>query len=141
MESLEEELRLLYVAATRAKDKLVLVYPGQGLFHNAQGWGANHQGGLTSFVRALPPEIIEYRSTGSSSYTPYRAPFPPGIIPDTPEAPPADQSALKPGDRINHPAFGAGVIARFLGEDRVEVIFRDRGLKLLHLGYTSLEKV
>jgi DNA helicase-2/ATP-dependent DNA helicase PcrA len=141
MESLEEELRLLYVAATRAKDKLVLVYPGQGLFRNGQGWSANHQGGLTSFVRALPPEVIEYRSTGSSSYTSYRASFSPGIIPDTPGTPPADQSALKPGDRINHPAFGAGVIARFLSEDRVEVIFRDRGLKLLHLGYTSLEKV
>ncbi len=140
-ESLEEELRLLYVAATRAKDKLVLVYPGQGLFPNSQGWSANHQGGLTSFVRALPPEVIEYRSTGSTPYTSHRASFTPGIVPDTPEIPPADQSALKPGDRINHPAFGAGVIARFLSEDRVEVIFRDRGLKLLHLGYTSLEKV
>jgi len=141
MESLEEELRLLYVAATRAKDKLILVYPGQGLFYNAQGWGANNQGGLTSFVRALPSEVIEYRSTQSSSHSPYRAPFQPGVITDTPESPSEGQSVLKPGDRIHHPAFGAGVIARFLSEDRVEVIFRDRGLKLLHLGYTSLEKV
>ncbi|UCE35664.1 MAG: ATP-dependent helicase [Deltaproteobacteria bacterium] len=141
MDSLEEELRLLYVAATRAKDKLVLVYPGQGLFHNAQGWGTSNQGGLTSFVRALPPEVIEYRSTRSSSYSPYRAPFPPGVITDTSDSPSEGQSVLKPGDRIHHPAFGAGVIARFLSEEKVEVIFRDRGLKLLHLGYTSLEKV
>jgi hypothetical protein len=52
-----------------------------------------------------------------------------------------DSSGLKPGDRVNHPAFGKGVIAKFLDEDRVEVIFQDRGLKLLHLGYTSLEKI
>jgi anti-sigma regulatory factor (Ser/Thr protein kinase) len=57
------------------------------------------------------------------------------------DPPATDSSGLKPGNRVNHPAFGTGVIARFLDEDRVEVIFKDRGIKLLHLGYTSLEKI
>jgi len=52
-----------------------------------------------------------------------------------------DPSSLKPGDKITHPAFGPGVIAKFLGEEKVEVIFRDWGVKLLHLGYTTLEKI
>jgi hypothetical protein len=53
----------------------------------------------------------------------------------------ADSTALKQGDRVNHPAFGRGVIAKFMGDDKVEVIFKDNGIKLLHLGYTSLEKI
>jgi hypothetical protein len=52
-----------------------------------------------------------------------------------------DSTALKQGDRVNHPAFGIGVIAKFMGDDKVEVIFKDKGIKLLHLGYTSLEKI
>jgi len=162
MESLEEELRLLYVAATRAKDRLFMVYPGQEVMHNSGGWKGNYKGGLSSFISALPQDVIEHRSF-VSSYPPAIAtlatisPTPvmherAGVFPDNAmlKATPftksmdplaTDSSGLKPGDRVNHPAFGTGVIAKFLGEDRVEVIFKDRGLKLLHLGYTSLEKI
>ena len=156
-ESLEEELRLLYVAATRAKDKLIMVYPGQGLVGNSEGWIGNYKRGLSSFIRALPQDVIEHQPF-MSSYPPASTPFiaamhgRAGVGPDNAilrsrpftksmEPPAADSSGLKPGDRINHPAFGTGVIAKFLDEDRVEVIFKDRGIKLLHLGYTSLEKI
>ena len=97
--------------------------------------------GLSSFIKALPGDVIEHRSF-MSPYIPHgnepissmvRAPSSGSSI--------ADPSKLKPGDRVNHPAFGTGVIAKFLGENRVEVIFKDRGIKLLHLGYTSLEKI
>jgi len=139
--SLEEELRLLYVASTRAKDKLILVYPGRGLAQTPQGWSGNYQGGLSSFVRALPPEVIEHRSAWSSYFAPDNVVSSSHMSMNSGEQSAADSSGLRPGDRINHPAFGAGVIARFLSEDRVEVVFKDRGLKLLHLGYTSLEKI
>ena len=48
---------------------------------------------------------------------------------------------LRAGDRVKHPAFGQGVISKILEEEKVEVLFRNFGRKLLHLGYTSLEKV
>ena len=140
-ESLEEELRLLYVAATRAKDKLVMVYPGQEAMYNSGGWKGNYRGGLSSFISALPQDVIEHRSFVSSIVSPDDPML--GSTPFAGSRDPlaAESSVLKPGDRVSHPAFGTGVIAKFLGEDRVEVIFRDRGIKLLHLGYTSLEKI
>ncbi len=140
-ESLEEELRLLYVAATRAKDKLIMVYPGQGALYNSEGWGGNYRGGLSSFIRALPQDVIEHRSIASSYISPGTRTLSSGLFAKSMDPPSGDSLGLKPGDRINHPAFGMGVVARFLGEDRVEVIFKDRGIKLLHLGYTTLEKI
>jgi hypothetical protein len=139
-----------------------MVYPGQEVMHNSGGWKGNYKGGLSSFISALPQDVIEHRSF-VSSYPPAIAtlatisPTPAmheraGVFPDnamlkstpfTKSMDPlaTDSSGLKPGDRVNHPAFGKGVIAKFLDEDRVEVIFQDRGIKLLHLGYTSLEKI
>ncbi|MEE8299817.1 MAG: ATP-dependent helicase [Desulfatiglandales bacterium] len=140
-ETLEEELRLLYVAATRAKDKLIMVYPGQGALYNSEGWGGNYRGGLSSFIRALPQDVIEHRSFASSYISPDDTTLSSGLFAKSMDPPSGDSSGLKPGDRINHPAFGIGVVARFMGEDRVEVIFKDRGIKLLHLGYTTLEKI
>ena len=140
-ESLEEELRLLYVAATRAKDKLIMVYPGHGVVCNPEGWSGSYRRGLSSFIRALPQDVIEHRPFVSSYIPSEDTALSSGLSFESMDPPGGDSAGLKPGDRINHPAFGIGVVARFLGEDRVEVIFRDRGTKLLHLGYTSLEKI
>ena len=50
-------------------------------------------------------------------------------------------AGLRAGDRVRHPAFGHGVISKLVDKEKVEVLFRDFGRKLLHLGYTSLEKI
>jgi len=42
---------------------------------------------------------------------------------------------------VSHPAFGHGVVSKFLDKEKVEVLFRDVGRKVLHLGYTTLERV
>jgi DNA helicase-2/ATP-dependent DNA helicase PcrA len=161
-ESLEEELRLLYVAATRAKDKLIMAYPGRELVRGAGGLSSKYHQGISSFVSALPHNVIERHSL-LPSYSPAVAPLASttytGVIHERVDVSPnnallgsrlfykpldltaADSTALKQGDRVNHPAFGIGVIARFMGDDKVEVIFKDKGIKLLHLGYTSLEKI
>jgi DNA helicase-2/ATP-dependent DNA helicase PcrA len=139
-EGIEEELRLLYVATTRAKDKLIMVYPSQELSYNNGGWNDNYQGGLTSFISALPHDVIDYHSS-APSYTQPGKTLNTGSFTRTLKESAEGSSSLKQGDKITHPAFGPGVIARFLGEEKVEVIFRDWGLKLLHLGYTTLEKI
>jgi len=161
-ESLEEELRLLYVAATRAKDKLIMAYPGREMVRNAGGFINKYHQGISSFVSALPHDVIEHHSL-ISSYSPAVAPFASkmyaGSIYESADVSrdngllesrlfykpldltAVDSAALKQGDRVSHPAFGIGVIAKFMGDDKVEVIFKDKGIKLLHLGYTSLEKI
>jgi DNA helicase-2/ATP-dependent DNA helicase PcrA len=138
-EGIEEERRLMYVAATRAKDRIVICYPS-GESRPAWQWGeAGYRSGLSSFVRDLPNDVIDYGSTaflGWSRRVHRVAPEP--RVYQTAQTHP---SKLRPGDRVAHPAFGRGVISKLIDDEKVEVLFRDWGRKLLHLGYTSLEKV
>jgi hypothetical protein len=50
-------------------------------------------------------------------------------------------SGLRSGDRVRHPAFGPGVVSRFIDQEKVEVFFKHAGKKLLHLAYTTLDKI
>lgn len=141
-ESIEEERRLMYVAATRAKDRLIICYPGR---ESAGGapllgvggmWGGN---GLSSFIAALPSEVMNRQSvedgrdkdSSRSWYSRESAPVFEGQ---------GGLTGLRQGERVRHPAFGTGVIAKVVGNDKVEVLFKNSGRKLLHLGYTTLER-
>ena len=138
--AIEEERRLMYVAATRAKDRLILCYPGQ---ETGRAWFSSEARGLSSFIQALPRDVVEHRSSsgrtrGASAWN-RAAPFVrrERIFSPVPEKP----AGLRSGDRVRHPAFGQGVVAKLVGEEKVEVLFKDVGRKLLHLGYTVLEKM
>ena len=139
-EGLEEERRLMYVAATRAKDHLILCYPGQETGYSWSSGYSPFSRGLSSFIQALPQELFEFRSMGAAERVRWptaAAPLANGAQAQRPEAP----AALRAGDRVKHPAFGHGVISKLVDKEKVEVLFRDFGRKLLHLGYTSLEKI
>jgi len=139
-EGLEEERRLMYVAATRAKDSLILCYPGQ---ETGYGWASGYSissRGLSSFILALPQGLFEFRSMGAAEKVRW-----PSLAESAPykvkEPLPESPAGLRAGDRVKHPAFGHGVISKLVDKEKVEVLFRDFGRKLLHLGYTSLEKI
>ncbi|MBN1103665.1 MAG: DUF3553 domain-containing protein [Deltaproteobacteria bacterium] len=141
-ESLEEERRLLYVAATRAKDRLILCYPGQDAGRPWLSWnsgGRSGWGSLSSFLQALPRGVAAHGSSGTTG----RKFFSQGAPVQTPprKSEPKHPLGLRPGDRVSHPAFGSGVISKFIDQEKVEVLFRDAGRKVLHLGYTTLERV
>ena len=129
----------MYVAATRAKDHLILCYPGQ---ETGFGWysGTNASSrGLSSFIQALPQGLFEFRSMGAAErvrWPSVTAPASDAVQERAQESP----AGLRAGDRVKHPAFGHGVISKLVDKEKVEVLFRDFGRKLLHLGYTSLEK-
>jgi DNA helicase-2/ATP-dependent DNA helicase PcrA len=137
--AMEEERRLMYVATTRAKDQLIMCYPGQESVPLWQTGGNSFGNGLSSFIKALPEDIVSYESTGSqgkiTSFEWER------------KSPSSSQDSLRrpygltQGDRVSHPAFGPGVVSKFIADDKVEVLFRNVGRKLLHLGYTKLEKI
>jgi DNA helicase-2/ATP-dependent DNA helicase PcrA len=142
-EALEEERRLLYVAATRAKDELVLCYPGQESPRPWMNWsdeGRGWRGNLSSFVQALPEGVAIYGSSGPAWQRPANQ-WTARRLPPVPQREKEHPLGLRPGDRVSHPAFGQGVISRFLDKEKVEVLFRDVGRKTLHLGYTTLERV
>jgi DNA helicase II / ATP-dependent DNA helicase PcrA len=157
---LEEERRLLYVASTRAKDNLILCYPGQEELPVWQLAETGYRNGLSSFIKALPRDVMEHaspkqafqrsgfsfqrqgealqggRATDTSSlFSKVSRPWNGG------EPVQGRPSGLRPGDRVKHPAFGRGVISKFIDDAKVEVLFKDVGRKLLHLEHTTLEKV
>jgi DNA helicase-2/ATP-dependent DNA helicase PcrA len=141
-ESLEEERRLMYVATTRAKDRLVLYYPSREsrpVWSDHGGTYAGYRGGLSSFIRALPHDVFDHGSTELFKRNRGMEPTYREAALETEDV--CHKASLRPGDRVNHPAFGRGVISKFIGKEKVEVLFRKVGKKLLHLEYTTLEKM
>jgi DNA helicase II / ATP-dependent DNA helicase PcrA len=146
-ESIEEERRLMYVATTRAKDRLIMCYPGS---ESLPPWQLAETGlrmGLSSFIREVPDGIVTHRSKGGAwpsfrggwngnSEKVYKKPVT-GNMHQMDQRP----DGLRPGDRVKHPAFGKGVIARFVDTNKVEVLFSDVGKKLLHLEHTILTRI
>jgi DNA helicase-2/ATP-dependent DNA helicase PcrA len=60
-EDLEEELRLMYVAATRAREHLYFIYPGQ-IYDRSVGVMLNRP---SRFIDMMPEDILEQRSAES----------------------------------------------------------------------------
>lgn len=141
-EAVEEERRLMYVAATRAKDQLIMCYPGRELPRSRAAYGGMERGhgtGLSSFIQALPDGVSLYGSSGPSENGPtFQRPV---RRPRTRMQGVRHPSGLRPGDRVSHPAFGRGVVSRLVDKDKLEVLFGNVGRKMLHLGYTTLEKI
>ena len=146
---LEEERRLMYVAATRAKDRLILCYPGQESMPSWQMAGTGFRGGLSSFIRDLPSGIVSYESDSHHSgpglkwkgLNPAHKRTRKDVNNEALYATPSDHTGFSQGQRVRHPAFGTGVVSKFVSNDKIEIVFRDAGRKLLHLDYTTLEKI
>jgi len=131
--ALEEERRLMYVAATRAKDELVLSYPGQESLASWHWAWRESNGGLSCFLRDLPREVVRHEVSGQRHEKVTKAEHKAAVQ--------GQDLAFAPGERVRHPAFGDGVVSRVVGGEKIEVLFRNFGRKLLHLGYTTLERV
>lgn len=134
---IEEERRLMYVAATRAKDRLIFTYPGQ---ESVPAWTPypHSANGISSFIAAVPRDFF-YHESASGIHRSRPGPVTRSQIarPD----PDQGDSGYRQGDQVKHPAFGMGVVSRMVAGDKVEVFFKTGGKKLLHLQYTVLEKV
>ena len=139
--ALEEERRLLYVAATRAKDRLIICYPGRESVPIWQSQGAYSRNGLSSFIQDLPEEVVSYRSTNVFTHRPISRQTRGGHKGFDFKHEKKDSTPYSQGDRVIHPAFGKGVVSKMVHDDKVEVFFENGGRKLLHLEYTTLDKV
>jgi len=137
--SLEEERRLLYVAATRAKDQLIMCYPGQESVPVWQLSEIGYQNGLSPFIKDLPEHVASRESAGMRRLSFDRQSTEKGAFDSYLDQ--RESVGFSQGDRVRHPAFGPGVVSKFVSNDKVEVLFRNAGRKLLHLEYTTLEKM
>jgi len=150
----EEERRLCYVGLTRARERLYLSW-ARTRYRN----GRLELAKPSRFLAALPPQVVEERST-TPSWRPLRssgamAPRPARprgaaarrLLPDLgfPEEASQDAPRYVKGERVRHRKFGGGIVRAISGEGRdlrVSVDFDDPdiGTKQLLVAYAGLER-
>ena len=135
---IEEERRLFYVGATRAKDRLYLSYAARRR--------ENFAAIASRFIEEIPPELLEHDGGQTRTYEP----------PDTRTYSSKRSSnnslslfsgkpvqRFKRGDNVEHDKFGEGTVAvsELRGEDEiVTVFFRGYGAKKLLVRLAGLRK-
>ena len=133
-EELEEERRLMYVAITRAKNKLYLLHAKTRLVY-----GSSQTNTRSQFLDDIPEELLETTekkakpiNTSELSYTP---------IP-VEEYPETEVEELHDGDRVMHSTFGEGVVVSIRG-GVITVSFKNirYGIKKLAISIAPLKKI
>ncbi|MDE3020332.1 MAG: UvrD-helicase domain-containing protein [Pseudomonadota bacterium] len=123
-DGIEEERRLMYVAMTRAKQKLYLSYAQTRMLNNQRRCGIRSR-----FLNEIPESLIH----ATNSHGPGLSSLPM----------PSSNSEWGIGQKVIHPVFGAGEIMNVEGRGdttRVLVGFKNRGSKWLAVSYAKLSR-
>ncbi|QSB02605.1 DNA helicase II [Methylomonas sp. EFPC1] len=127
---LQEERRLCYVGITRAMQQLYLTHA-----ESRRLYGKDSYPRASRFLRELPPESIQeirLRANVSRPAT-NSAPQSKGL---------GSKGTYKLGQPVRHEKFGEGVVLQMEGEgeqERVQINFRNAGIKWLMLAYAKLD--
>lgn len=130
---LEEERRLMYVAVTRARQRLYISFAQNRMLHGQVRYGIPSR-----FLDEIPENLVKRLNTVSNksygSASQYMAA----------PAPRAQASSMpwRIGQAVAHSKFGQGVVVNYEGNAndlRVQVNFGKEGLKWLALEYAKLE--
>jgi DNA helicase-2/ATP-dependent DNA helicase PcrA len=138
-DGLEEERRLMYVALTRARRRLYLTLAQSRMLHGQVRYNI-----ASRFFREIPDRLMRRTNAGFAAVRGTSIDVAPSRVMSTG---PVMQSASSPwriGQNVVHARFGNGVIVSSEGqgaEARVQVNFRDAGLKWLMLEYAKLTPV
>ena len=160
---IEEERRLMYVAITRARQRLYLSYAGSRMLHGQPRYGI-----VSRFVEEIPPQLCKWivLPENRGQTTVFRGAENRGLSPvfgswssGGGRAPAADANRYKStprsnfemrrpdeqpfaiGQNVRHAKFGDGVVIDFEGrglDARVQVRFASEGTKWLALQYAKL---
>ena len=164
-----EERRLAYVAITRAKEKLYIFCSESRLLYGKTQFNrpsrfledipgdVSERSGFERRARSFgeygfrEDSIFSGRRSGYSGQAGDRGgrfddrDFPSPLPKRTPPTPPRPRTVpstvFSPGDRVSHPAFGAGTVlsVRVIGSERLyEVAFDEKGTKKLMASYARL---
>ncbi|MDD3265778.1 MAG: exodeoxyribonuclease V subunit gamma [Burkholderiales bacterium] len=146
--NLEEERRLMYVAITRAKEKLYLLRACSRLL-----WGKRLSAPLSRFVNEIPAELIlnisgmsqiGYSQLDGHSYKDEQYDDTGWVENKTSRVELKNSDVtLKIGDMVSHAKFGRGKILKLFAEGKkmtAEIFFIGIGKKVLDLNIAQLEK-
>ena len=147
---LEEERRLMYVAITRARNRLHLTYAQMRMLH-----GQTRYNVPSRFLDEVPPDLLKWLSAkprnllamepnepfanGGGYGNPNVSAFAASIGSNT-----RNDSGFRIGQQVAHAKFGQGVIINADGSGKniqVEVNFTEHGIKRLALEYAKLTAV
>lgn len=145
---LEEERRLMYVGLTRAREKAYLLHAEiRTLF------GGMQVNPPSRFLAEIPDALLEKREQKPesaffpsqrkthNSYSGYRRKAAFAAPRETTlERPTEKATDVRPGDMVEHPDFGSGLIIALDGK-LVSVAFKRAGVKKMMLGVAPLKKV
>lgn len=147
-EELEEERRIFYVAATRAKEQVVLSYAGRRFRPRLEKITPSEP---SRFLFELDPECVELLTGADSERlqqaigTPVHLPIPQLNNPNHEEGFSTDEVIkVKQGDNILHSKFGKGIVLAVEGEgiNRIATIqFEDYGTKKIMLRYAKIKRL
>ena len=137
-EQWEEERRLLYVAATRAKKYLYLTYPQQMMTSDRQFRRVGMSPFLNELSGGLFDRITEQsRDIGNSfSLSPISSSAP-AAKKKTPQKK-LEMTDFFLGCRVKHAFFGEGTVTQLSKARSLDIHFDRHGVKTLHLDYAKL---
>jgi len=139
-EQWEEERRLLYVAATRARKYLYLTYPRELMTPDRQF----RRVGMSPFLSELRAGLFEridrdgVERSGPSFLTAKSSASSAMTFPKKSKKTKLSVEDLKKGVYVQHPFFGRGVVTEKVQGRSVNVDFQRHGVKTLHLDYAKL---
>src|SRR5450631_4191053 len=131
-DGLEEERRLAYVAVTRARRRLYLTHAQSRMLHGQLRYNI-----ASRFLDELPAGTVQWLSPKSGDFT-----AEPQAVAERAVGRSREDSGWRIGQSVKHSRFGLGIIidAEGRGTDaRVQVNFRESGVKWLALEYAKLQ--
>ncbi len=138
---LEEERRLMYVAVTRARQRLYLSHAQSRMLHGQIRYGIPSR-----FLDEIPDELLKrinsrqaQKPSMSNSNEINRQNLQPSISSEQRSAMP-----WKIGQAVSHAKFGQGIVVSYEGNTsdmRIQINFGREGLKWLAMEYAKLEKI
>jgi len=136
-EGLEEERRLMYVAVTRARQRLYLSHAQTRMLH-----GQTRYCLPSAFLEELPEALLRKvnRAPAYTASAPSRA----APAPLSAHSGQSSANGLRVGQNVQHAKFGTGVIVSAEGrgpDARVQVNFGSAGMKWLALEYAKLTPI
>jgi DNA helicase-2/ATP-dependent DNA helicase PcrA len=137
-DGLEEERRLMYVAITRARQRLYLCHAQTRMLH-----GQTRYNVASRFIDEIPQEVVK-RLTPVMGMGSVRGRFDDQAWAAAPEKTFKQKSAghgFRIGQAVQHPKFGQGVIVNAEGsgtDARLQINFGKQGMKWLQLEYAKL---
>jgi DNA helicase-2/ATP-dependent DNA helicase PcrA len=142
----EEERRLFYVAATRARRELTLSYA-----RRRRRYGGYQDAMPSRFLREIDPQYLEIQRPAAPQRTAFRMGMAVGrALGGSPDPMPRyedinqDEAPFRAGSRVRHAKFGEGKVMQVSGSGdsaSAVVVFSDRVPRTLMLKFAKLDVV